>query len=132
MDKTEKKAAPKNRSRDFKATGRVKDPDASASRALRQSQDESVARLRELSKQNLELEKKIKAARKRGAELQREIEKCPTKGWWEVPVEQLSLEELKLHQGRFEELSEMLIQSIGDRATDSQGNNSDHPPSTDS
>ncbi|KAI3440817.1 uncharacterized protein J3R85_003048 [Psidium guajava] len=130
MGKTQKKAAPKNHPRGFKITGRVEDPCASASRALEKSRDELGADLRELSKQSLELEKKIRAERKRGVKLRREIEKCPVKGWWEVPIEQLSLEELKLHMRRFEELKKMLTQSIGERATDPHGNNSDQPPRT--
>ncbi|KAL3726701.1 hypothetical protein ACJRO7_031580 [Eucalyptus globulus] len=132
MDKTQKKAAPKNCSCGFKIAGRVKDLGTSASHALRQSQDEPGANLRELYEQNLELEKKIRAERKRGVELQREVEKCPVKGWWEEPIEQLTLEELKLHQRRFKELSKMLIQSIGDQAIDSHNNNSDDPSRIDS
>ncbi|KAI6694163.1 hypothetical protein NL676_021873 [Syzygium grande] len=112
--------------------GRVEDPGTSHSHALRQSEDEDMATLREPSEQNSELSKKPRAARKRLVEFRREVEKCPMKSEWEALLDQLSLEELKLHKRRHEELSEMLTQAIEDRTTDSHESNSDDPPSTDS
>ncbi|XP_030460778.1 agamous-like MADS-box protein AGL62 [Syzygium oleosum] len=109
---------------------RVEDPRASASHAVRQSEGKQRAKLRELSKQNSELSTKPRPTRKCRVELRRELEKCPIKDWWEAPVDQLSLEELKLHKRRYEELSKMLIQAIGDRTADSHSNNSDDPPRT--
>ncbi|KAF8037701.1 hypothetical protein BT93_B0528 [Corymbia citriodora subsp. variegata] len=91
---------------------------------------EQTVQLREPSEQNSELSMKLRAARKRGVELQLELAKCPIKGWWEAPIDQLSLEELKLHKRRYEELSRMLIQAIGDRATDPHSDNSSNLPKT--
>ncbi|KAI6695830.1 hypothetical protein NL676_023540 [Syzygium grande] len=107
---------------------RVKDPHASASHAVRQSEGEQRVKLRELSKQNSELSTKPRATRKRGVELRQELEICPIKDWWEAPVDRLSLEKLKLHKRRYEGLSKMLIQAIGDQKADSHSNNSDNPP----
>ncbi|KAI6695829.1 hypothetical protein NL676_023539 [Syzygium grande] len=76
---------------------RVEDPRACASHAVRQSEGKQRAKLRVLSKQNSELSTILRAARKCGVELWRELEKCPIK---EAPVDQLSLEELKLHKRR--------------------------------
>ncbi|KAK3414896.1 hypothetical protein EUGRSUZ_H00198 [Eucalyptus grandis] len=100
--------------------------------AALQSKGKQRTELRELSEQNSELSKKLRAATKRPVELQREVQKSPIKGWWEASMDQLSLEELKLHKRMSEELSKMLTQEIEDRTTISHGNNSDDPCGTDS
>ncbi|XP_010040162.1 uncharacterized protein LOC104428941 [Eucalyptus grandis] len=112
--------------------GRVEDPATSPSCAVRQSKGKQRTELRELSEQNSELSKKLRAATKRPVQLQREVQKSPIKGWWEASMDQLSLEELKLHKRMSEELSKMLTQEIEDRTTNSHGNNSDDPCGTDS
>ncbi|KAL3724746.1 hypothetical protein ACJRO7_029845 [Eucalyptus globulus] len=111
---------------------RVEDPGTSLSCVARQSEDEQGAELRELSEQNSALSKKLRAARKYPVELRREVQKSPIKGWWEAPMDQLSLDELKLHKRSYEELSKMLTQEIEDRTTDSHGNKSDDPCGTNS
>ncbi|KAI6694161.1 hypothetical protein NL676_021871 [Syzygium grande] len=104
--------------------GLVEDPGTSLSCALRQSKGKQMA--------ELQLSKNPRAARERLVEFRREAEKCPIKGEWEALLDQLSLEELKPHKRRSEEFSMMLTQAIEDRTTDSHGNDSDDPPSTDS
>lgn len=108
--------------------GQVEDPGTSLSLAVRQSEGQQRAKLREVSQQNSELSNKLRASRKPFVELRREVEKCPIKHCWTVLVDQLSLEELKLHKRRCEELGKMLTRAIEDRTSDSHGNDSVDPP----
>ncbi|KAI6695831.1 hypothetical protein NL676_023541 [Syzygium grande] len=111
---------------------RVIDPRTSASCAVGQPEGEQRVKLCELSEQNSELSMKLRAERKRGVEFLRELEKCPIRGWWEAPVDQLCLGELKLRKRRYEEVSKILIQALGDRTADSDGNISNNPKGNDS
>ncbi|KAF8037702.1 hypothetical protein BT93_B0529 [Corymbia citriodora subsp. variegata] len=86
----------------------------------------------ELSEQNSKLSKKLKAERKRLVEFRQEVEKSSIEGWWQAPLDQLSLEDLKLYKREYEQLSKIFAQAIEDRTTDCHGFNSDDPPRNDS
>ncbi|KAF8037700.1 hypothetical protein BT93_B0527 [Corymbia citriodora subsp. variegata] len=90
---------------------------------------EQREKLHELSEHNLELSK-LRTGRRRLVELRHEVEKSPIEGWHHAPVDQLSLEELKLYKRKYEELSKMFTQAIEERTTDSHGYNFDDPHST--
>ncbi|XP_010026736.2 agamous-like MADS-box protein AGL62 [Eucalyptus grandis] len=111
--------------------GRVEDPGTSPSHVVSQSEGEQRENLHELSEQNSEFSKRLGAARKDLVELRREVEKSPIEGWWHAPVDQLSLEELKLYKRKYEELSKILTKAIEDRTTDSHVNDSEEPPRID-
>ncbi|XP_030476891.2 agamous-like MADS-box protein AGL62 [Syzygium oleosum] len=74
---------------------------------------ESYRRLRigELNQQYDELVDQVEADKKRGKELKQNTEARSSEGWWEAPIEELNLEELKQMKERMEELRQNLCSS---------------------
>ncbi|KAF8015111.1 hypothetical protein BT93_H0800 [Corymbia citriodora subsp. variegata] len=78
---------------------------------------ESYRQLRiiELNQQHDELVNKIRADKARGKMLKQVTEARGGEGWWEAPIEELNLEELKKMKARMEELGQNLQSLINQR-----------------
>ncbi|KAF8015110.1 hypothetical protein BT93_H0799 [Corymbia citriodora subsp. variegata] len=84
-------------------------------------------RISELNQKYDELTRQVKAEKARGKVLNRITEARSGEGWWEAPMEELDLEELKQMKVRMEELRRNLRSSISQKnqgATSLQGETS--------
>lgn len=85
-------------------------------------------RISELNQQHNELNKILDEEKEKGKQLKMRMIDARTKGWWDTPIEELSLQDLIKMEDNYEKLQEKLHKKIREKSNGASCSSSQPPP----